>query len=59
MQIMLFTRKRRNLLLSYLCYFGISNGFFSVFFVVSNHAYNKNTGFVYIKILSHGRPDHL
>ena len=31
--------------------------FFSTFFVVSNMAYDKNTGFLLIKFLSHWRPD--
>ena len=51
----LFTRKRRNTLLSYivlfwwLYFFCI---FFSIFFVVCSMAYVKNTGFLLIKISS-------
>ena len=40
----------------YMCYFGISNGVFlivSIFFIVSNMAYEKNTGCLLIKCLAH------
>ena len=48
MQIKLFRRKRQNLLVSFMCYFSVSNGvffpFFSYRFRVNNMAYDKNTG---------------
>ena len=56
MQIRLF------IVLANMYYYGISNSdfcFFYILFIVSNMAYDKNTGFVLLKILSHWRPDHL
>ena len=72
MQIRRFTRERRTILLSLMCYYlhafniyifiHISNGFFnffSIFFVVSGMAHGKDTWFLLNKFLSHWQPDHL